>query len=242
MLRERPGPPRVLEGGEGDVLVSLHGGGGLHHDPALELLAEQFHVIAPELPGFAAGAPAPASFDELAEAVAVLLDEADVDTCTLAGTSFGAVVALHLALAAPERIAALVLLSPAVFAAGAGPPPQDIERALFAREGGPRPPRDPDELVRQRHAMVASLLDSIDEGDLLERLPSLELATLVVCGTQDGLFGSQHGHVFRELLPNCSSVLLYGAAHELGWDRPEALAALIGDFARRREAFVVTSR
>jgi hypothetical protein len=43
-------------------------------------------------------------------------------------------------------------------------------------------------------------------------------------------------------MPNCSSVLLYGAAHELGWDRPQALAALLGDFARRHEAFVVSSR
>ena len=90
-----------------------------------------------------------------------------------------------------------------------------------------------DDELHRRHPLRQFLAE-------VERLPTVELPTLVVCGTEDGLFGSQQGSVFRELMPNCSSVLLYGAAHELGWDRPQALAALVGDFARRHEAFVVT--
>src|SRR5262249_18734171 len=43
---------RVLRAGEGDPLVHLHGGGGLHLSRAHELLAERFHLIAVEFPGF----------------------------------------------------------------------------------------------------------------------------------------------------------------------------------------------
>ena len=50
------------------------------------------------------------------------------------------------------------------------------------------------------------------------------------------------GRTYRELMPNCSLVLVYDAAHELGSDRPEAVSALIADFVRRHEAFIVGNR
>jgi pimeloyl-ACP methyl ester carboxylesterase len=231
---------RSLEGGTGDTLVSLHGGGGLHPDPALELLAAQFRVLAPELPGFAAATDqSPGSFEEVAAAVVGMLDANGVERCTLVGTSFGAIVALHLALTDANRLDALVLLSPASSRPLDWQPPLDIDRALFARPSGPRPDAVAPDLAGRRHALVRRLLDGLDEEALRARLPALEVPTLVVCGTEDGLFGPEQGRVYRELMPNCSFVLLYDAAHELGWDRPEALATLISDFALRREAFVV---
>jgi pimeloyl-ACP methyl ester carboxylesterase len=231
---------RSLEGGAGDTVVSLHGAGGLHPDPALELLAGEFRVLAPELPGFAASTEQPpASFEEVAAQVAAVLDANEVERCTLAGTSFGAIVALHLALADPGRLNALVLLSPAAPRPAGWTPPIDIDRALFARPSGPRPDAIAPELAKRHRALVGRLLDGLDEDMLRARLPAIEVPTLVVCGTEDGLFGSEQGRVYRELMPNCSFVLLYDAAHELGWDRPETLAALISDFSLRREAFVV---
>ncbi|HEY1777211.1 MAG TPA: alpha/beta fold hydrolase [Solirubrobacteraceae bacterium] len=235
------GPVRALLGGEGEIaLVALHGGGGLHHDPSFELLAGEFGLLAPELPGFAeTQAPPPSSFADSAAAVAEILDTAGIERCTLMGISFGAVVALHMALAQPDRFDALVLLSPATFRPPDWQPPLDIARALFASAGGERPAPSPPELAARRHVLVDRLLTELDEDALRATLPALEIATLVVCGTEDGLFGPDQGRVYRELMPNCSFVLLYDAAHELGWDRPEALAELVGDFVRRREAFVV---
>jgi pimeloyl-ACP methyl ester carboxylesterase len=230
----------VLEGGAGDTLVSLHGGGGLHPDPALELLAGQFRVLAPELPGFGASTDErPASFEEVAGRVITVLDANQVERCVLLGTSFGAIVAVHLALTDADRLDALVLLSPAAPRPAGWTPPIDIERALFARPSGPRPDAVAPEVAERQHALVGRLLDGLDEHAFRTRLAAIEVPTLVVCGTEDGLFGSGQGRVYRELMPNCSSILLYDAAHELGWDRPEALAALISDFALRREAFVV---
>jgi pimeloyl-ACP methyl ester carboxylesterase len=236
---------RVLEDGEGDPIVYLHGGGGLHLNRALELLAESFRMVAIEIPGFG-GTPAntrTATLDELAETLAHAVAAAGVEErYTLLGTSFGGATALHIALRHPERVSALVLESPAAFRpAGWSPPrPADLPRALFAHPER-TPPREPPspELLGKQQALVRRLLDSIDEPALRERLRGVSVPTLVVFGTEDGMLPPEMGRTYRELMPNCSFVLVYDAAHELGSDRPEAIAALVSDFARRREAFIV---
>jgi pimeloyl-ACP methyl ester carboxylesterase len=228
---------RALRGGDGPPLVHLHGAAGLHADPALELLADDFDVLALELPGFGRS-PAPRTFDEAAVVVLDALAEAGIETCALAGISFGAVVALHAGLAAPERVEALVLLAPAALRpAGWRPPaPEELPRALFVRpdrEGLPAPARPED------GAFVAALLDGLDQEALRARLPALPTPTLVAFGTEDGLFPPELGSDYRALIPGCSFVLVWDAAHELGWDRPDAVAALVGDFVLRHEAFAV---
>ena len=42
---------RVLDAGEGDPVVFLHGAGGLFWDPLLDAIAADHRVIAPEHPG-----------------------------------------------------------------------------------------------------------------------------------------------------------------------------------------------
>ena len=92
-------------------LVLIHGfaGTGRAWDPVLERLdAQTYRAVAPDLRGHgAAGAARPVSFaacaaDVLAAAPAPL---------TLCGYSLGGRIALHAALAAPERVARLVLVA-----------------------------------------------------------------------------------------------------------------------------------
>jgi pimeloyl-ACP methyl ester carboxylesterase len=236
---------RVLEAGAGDPLVYLHGGGGLHPSGALELLAESFRVVALEIPGFGASPEntRTGSLEELAETMAEAAASAGVgEPYLLLGTSFGGATALHLALRFPERISALVLESPAAFrpAGWTPPPPDEMRRALFAHPErmAPREPPDPEVLQKQQRLM-SRLLDSVDQQALRERLRGVRVPTLVLFGTEDGLLPPEMGRTYRALIPNCSFVLVYDAAHEVGSDRPEAVAALVGDFARRRETFVI---
>lgn len=72
-------------------------------------------VLAPDLRGHGHSPWAPPWTVErhVADLVAVL-DAAGVDRAVVVGHSFGGLLALHLAAAAPERVAALVLLDPAV--------------------------------------------------------------------------------------------------------------------------------
>ena len=98
--------------GRGEPVVFLHGLGGSRTswEPQLAGLSNEFRCIAWDMPGYGASAPVePLTFAAIADAVARLLDAADVERAHLVGESFGGMHALHTALRHPERVARLVL-------------------------------------------------------------------------------------------------------------------------------------
>jgi pimeloyl-ACP methyl ester carboxylesterase len=102
--------------GAGAPLVLLHALGSRRQawDPVLPGLAEQFDVIAVDLPGFGESEPLPAGIEPhpavLAANVARLLDELGIARPHVVGNSLGWVA---LELAAIHPVASLTLLSPA---------------------------------------------------------------------------------------------------------------------------------
>lgn len=68
----------VWTGGAGEPLVLVHGGWGgaqMHWALVWDVLAERFRLIAPELPGIAAGvAPGPGSWNDFARWLTTVLD------------------------------------------------------------------------------------------------------------------------------------------------------------------------
>ena len=103
--------------GAGEPLVLLHALGLSRRtwDPVVPALAEQFEIIAVDLPGFGDSAPLPAEVEPtpaaLAAAVAGLLDQLGVSNPHLVGNSLGGWVALELA--SMRSFASVTLLSPA---------------------------------------------------------------------------------------------------------------------------------
>jgi pimeloyl-ACP methyl ester carboxylesterase len=113
---------RVYLGGEGEPLLLLHGawgGAAMHWEAVWERLAERHLVIAPDLPGLAAGAPpGPVRFSDFARYAEAVLDAAKVTRPALVvGNSFGAAVAWRLAAQAPARCRGLVLVDGGPFGA-----------------------------------------------------------------------------------------------------------------------------
>lgn len=108
----------VQQAGEGPDVVLIH---GLTGDlsiwflaQTLATLAENFRVTAYDLRGHGyTDAPETGytSLDHAGDLLA-LLDELDVKRARLVGHSFGAVIAMHTAVLAPERVEALVLSDP----------------------------------------------------------------------------------------------------------------------------------
>lgn len=87
--------------GEGPALLLLHGTGAATHSwrDVLPLLAEDFSVIAPDLPGhgFTTGRPSQGlTLPGMAAALTALLDKLDVRPELVAGHSAGAAIALQL--------------------------------------------------------------------------------------------------------------------------------------------------
>lgn len=107
----------VLEAGAGDPVVILHGGAGIgaEHIPVMAHLARRFRVVVPDRPGHGLSDPFDYRRLDLREAnvqfVRTLLDELSIDRAALVGNSYGGFMGVCFALAHPERVSRLVLLS-----------------------------------------------------------------------------------------------------------------------------------
>jgi pimeloyl-ACP methyl ester carboxylesterase len=233
------------EAGEGDPLVVLHGGGGPQRLPAHETVAAAGHrVVVLELPGFGASAAnwRTETFEDLAATVGAAVDALGIERYALCGTSFGGVTAAWLAAQHAERVSALVLVAPAAFRVG-GPipdlPPEALLRALRAHpeeEAGPPPDAA---TIDKQITLVRRVFAASDDEALRPHLEALDVPTMVVFGTRDGLVPPETGREYKRLIARCDLVYVHDAAHEVAADRPQAFAGLVGDFVARREGHVV---
>lgn len=104
--------------------------------PLLDRLADGFHLIAPDYPGFGhSGAPDPASFsytfDHLAGIIGRFTEALGLDRYVLVAQDYGGPVGFRLALAHPGRVTALVVQNAVAHEDGLGPL-WDIRRAFWA--------------------------------------------------------------------------------------------------------------
>lgn len=235
---------RHLTAGTGDTIVYLHGGGGLHISPVHRLLSERFHVAAFEMPGFGTSPQNTRSnsLDDLAITMAEAIAAAAGTDYVLYGTSFGAAVALRIALSHPDRIRALILESPAALQPEGSTPgdlsPERLRAALYVHPENAPAPQAP-EVIRKQRQLLGRLSGPNQDPELIERMRTLTLPVLVLFGTRDGLISTSIAPRYKELLVNGYLVYVYEAAHEMQFDRPEAVAEVVGDFAARQEAFLV---
>jgi 2-succinyl-6-hydroxy-2,4-cyclohexadiene-1-carboxylate synthase len=196
-------------------VVLLHGFGGTScaWDGVVRLLDhERYRPLALDLPGHgeAAQAPSPISFASCTEHVLA----ASPQRFVLCGYSMGGRVALHVALAAPERVARLVLISTTAGIEDAAERARrretdraladDLERGpyeefvarwrtqpLFADEPpGVRALAREDQL-RNRPGALAAVLRGVGTGEmqpLWDRLPELAMPVTVLVGVRDAKF------------------------------------------------------
>src|SRR5215210_1621832 len=115
----RPGNVSILSAGEGDTVLCVHGLGGTKASflPTVNALADDYRVIAMDLPGFGESDKpigAPYNADWFARTVFSLLDELEVERAHLIGNSMGGRVVLEAGMLEPDRVRKLALLSPAL--------------------------------------------------------------------------------------------------------------------------------
>jgi pimeloyl-ACP methyl ester carboxylesterase len=206
---------RYAEGGFGRPLVFFPGLAGLqitrvHHD-----LAERYRLMGFDVPRLReAFAGSPTLTRDLAHHLGRSIEVLGIDAFTLLGSAYGANVALQLALHAPERIRALILLAPTA-----------LRLEQRRADGGLSPSAD------------GSL------GPEIERqLAGLTLPVLVLFGVEDRVVPPETGRIYRERLPNCRYALVAGAGHALEDDQPELVASAVSDFMDRPETFSVSGR
>lgn len=235
-----------------ETVVLLHGfaGTGRLWDPvAARLEPERYRPLAPDLRGHgAAAARRPIGFGEIARDVLGLV----AHPFALAGYSLGGRVALHVALAAPERVSRLVLVSSTAGIEGqaerAARRQADealaarIERAgidAFAGEWMAQPlfagtPPEAQaawraDLLGNEPSDLAAALRAIGAGamtPLWERLGELTMPAMVVAGERDEKYVAL-GRRLADALPRGELVVVPGAGHGIPREDPAALAALL---------------
>ena len=223
-------------------LVHVHGFAvsGSYLLPTAAALAHRATTLVPDLPGYgqspawdhALGIPS------LAWALLEVLDALDLERVVLVGNSMGGPVCLEVAHSAPERVAGVVLASPA-----GGMHNQPLARALvqLARDVWRESPRMacvvlPDYL----HFGPVNALQLFGE---LMRFPSLErilrtpVRTLAVIGTRDPLMPPlwRVEEIGRLAPPHLTIAVIEGAPHAMNFSHPRELAYVIGSWLDGRE-------
>jgi pimeloyl-ACP methyl ester carboxylesterase len=101
---------------EGSVIVLLHGGGPDHHSliPLAQKLANRHAVVLPDIRGYGRSVctdPARHTWAQYADDVVALLDRLGVHRAVVGGAGLGSTITLRVAVAYPDRVEALVLIS-----------------------------------------------------------------------------------------------------------------------------------
>lgn len=101
--------------GEGDAVLMIHGLGGSSNvwSPVLPTFSRH-RTLRPDLPGSARSArvEGPLSIERFVEAMLRVTTESAVERAHVVGHSLGAIVAFHLAVAAPKLVRTLALFGP----------------------------------------------------------------------------------------------------------------------------------
>ncbi len=238
-----------LHKGAGAPLVVLHHSISSHGWlPLHERLAGRFAVHVPDLPGWGdSDRPDWArNVRDLAILVELWLEAMDLRGVTLVGCGFGGWVAAELATMNQRRLAGLVLVG----AAGIRPREGAIidqlvvdyidyvrggfhDEAEFERYFGDDPPRETRMLLYGGREMTMRVTWKpwMFNDALPVLLTGVHTPTLVVWGAHDAIVPLDCGEQFAEAAPNATLRVIEDGGHLLDFERPDALAELIEDFA-----------
>ncbi len=245
---------------DGPPLLALHGvsAHGRRFEPMATAAFPSFRVIAPDLRGHGRS---PAGEDgrsgrieEHLDDIIGVLDAEGVETATVVGHSFGGCIAAHLLARAPERVAALVLLDPAI-----GLPSEQTSALADGMISSARGYDTLDELVDARRAGRSAAAVPHSDADtrlaavrgtdgwrtpwdpavvrqawaeMSRPLPTLPVPrpTLLLDATQAQFVGpAQHEH-FASQLGDALRVERLDLGHMLYWDDFDTVCALISAF------------
>jgi 3-oxoadipate enol-lactonase len=240
--------------GSGPAVLLLHAGIGDRRmwDAQVPAFAEHFTVIRFDARGFGETRKPDAPFAPYADAIA-LLDHLGISRAHFVGVSMGSQTAIEAAIAAPERVSALVAV-----AARTGTPVSSSLRAGWDRvnelyEAGAiagaveyelrmwadGPDRSPDavdpeirELVREMNAALFTRDDVAGEEIPLdppaaERLAEISSPTLIVYGDKDIMDVRQAAGPLAAAIPDARQAVIPDAAHLPQMERPEVFNEIV---------------
>lgn len=250
----------VLEAGDGEPLLFLHGAGGIAAwEGVLPLLSEKFHVHAPLLPGFGKSD----GLDYLEDQFDLFFHGFDViealglDRPYVVGESFGGWMAAEMAALRPKEIGRLALAAPVGLWRDEAPVVDmfgmtitELAPFLFHDQNclaaqrllavtqlfGDRDDRSDEQVeillgMSRGFRTAAKFLFPIPERGLERRLSRITAPTLIVWGEQDRFISQSYAEIFRSNIKGAEVVKIPDSGHLIGLESPEPYASALIGFA-----------
>lgn len=253
----------IGEATEGTV-VFIHGLGGswqnwLENIPRFAL---DRRVIVPDLPGFGESEMPveDISISGYGRCVDQLCEQLGLDSVAVVGNSLGGFVGAETAIAFPQRVERLCLVSAAgisivnlrrepllavgrILAAG-GTMTAAQQRSVLRRPGLTHltfafvfrhPTRMARDLLLEQMQGTGKpgflpALDALTNYDFRDRLPEIGCPTFIVWGDQDMLVPVKDADEFERLIPDARKIVLEDTGHCAMLERPETFNAQLADF------------
>lgn len=240
------GSQTVWEGGNGPLLVLLHGAGdqaGTWHKIARDL-GQRYSLLIPDLAGHGESSPSsgPLSIATILQGLEELLDSAPWKSqkFILAGNSLGAWIAMLYARKHPERVSRLFLvdggaLENARIEVTLTPKNREEARRAFDAILDPATPRPPsfvlDDLVRvTNHGVMARLTSTAAEmGNYIldGKLGDYPVPVDLVWGASDRLVPLEYARRMEAQLPAARVTVIECCGHAPQLECPEKLQAVL---------------
>jgi pimeloyl-ACP methyl ester carboxylesterase len=239
----------VSDQGSGRPFLLLHGGGGpLTVTPFADRFAAErpVRVVTPTHPGFA-GTPRPDALSTvrgLAELYTRLLDSLDLSGVTVVGNSIGGWIAAEMALIAPSRAAAFVIVDGVGIEVPGHPvvdffslaPRQVAELSYhdpdrYGIDPSKLPPAALQAMAGNRATLGLYAGTAMSDPSLAARLSGVTKPTLVLWGDSDRIADADYGRALAAAIPGAEFRVLEDTGHLPQIESPERLIEAIWTFA-----------
>lgn len=225
---------------DASVVILVHGlvVSSRHMIPTAELLAPDYKVYAPDLPGYGESDKPLGILElsELADALCRWMDAVGLEKATMLGNSFGCQIIVEFAVRYPTRIDRAILQGPTTDR-HARTLPQQLFRFLLDS-----PNEDPKlgAIVSYDYwlAGLPRIVRTIQiclEDRIEEKLPYVCVPTLVVRGKLDPLVPQKWAEEVTSLLPQGKLAVIPGVGHTPNYSAPLELARVAKGFIHATE-------